>query len=156
MDTDRSISFMWFLLCFIYWPDTEPPSCSFCPADIVQEATTLTVRIYWKRPICSDNSGTAPNIQSNRQIGDLFSVPSTTIVQYTVSDGLNINNNCSFTVKLTGNLRESYNFLPARTTEVRFPNIWYAGLSQMERSEFELWPGLLSLALGHDARAIDE
>lgn len=80
--------------------DTEPPSCSFCPADIVQEETTSRVRVTWERPICSDNSLSPPSISANRQIGAEFEVPSTTLVQYTVSDGLNTNNNCSFKVIL--------------------------------------------------------
>jgi len=87
---------------FVKVRDTEPPSCSFCPADIVQEVTTSRLRVSWKRPICSDNSGELLIIESNRQSGALFDVPSTTLVQYTVRDhDNNVNNNCSFKVILT-------------------------------------------------------
>jgi len=85
---------------YVHVRDTEPPSCSFCPADIVQEETTLEVSVFWKKPICSDNSGIHPMMQSNRQNGSRFAVPSTSLVQYTVSDGVNVNNNCSFKVIL--------------------------------------------------------
>ncbi|KAL9973289.1 hypothetical protein ACROYT_G019721 [Oculina patagonica] len=80
--------------------DIEPPSCSSCPADIVQEVTTLEERVNWDRPNCSDNSGVPPTFTSNFQNGQLFRVPSSNLVQYTVSDGVNVNQDCSFRITL--------------------------------------------------------
>ena len=90
--------------------DAEPPSCSFCPADIVQEQThdRDEVRVLWDEPICSDNSGVSPSISANRQSGDLFSVPDSYQVQYTVSDGVNEYKGCSFNITLKGDLHIIY------------------------------------------------
>ncbi|KAL9973280.1 hypothetical protein ACROYT_G019711, partial [Oculina patagonica] len=83
--------------------DTDPPSCSSCPAGIDLEVTVTTseLRIQWDRPVCSDNSGVPPIIASNFQSGQLFSVPSSTLVQYTVRDSSdNVYNDCSFRITL--------------------------------------------------------
>lgn len=81
--------------------DVEPPTVSFCPADIVQEEKELQVRVNWKRPTFSDNSGQPVAYYANRQSGDLFVVPSVTQIQYIASDGAqNVNNNCSFKITL--------------------------------------------------------
>ena len=81
--------------------DTEPPTCGYCPTDITIDNTTeIEIRVNWDRPNCTDNSGNPPNINSNRQSGDLFSVPSSSEVVYTVDDGKNVNKNCSFRITL--------------------------------------------------------
>jgi len=87
--------------------DTEPPTCGFCPTDIsILNATELNVRVNWKRPNCSDNSGNPPSISSNRQSGDQFAVPGSYEVAYTVSDGTNTNKNCSFRITLKSEYHE--------------------------------------------------
>lgn len=81
--------------------DTEPPTCGFCPTDIlIDNATVSEVRVNWDRPECTDNSGDPPSVSSNRQSGDLFSVPGSYAIVYEVTDGDNINTNCSFQIVL--------------------------------------------------------
>ena len=87
--------------------DTEPPTCGFCPTDIsILNATELNVRVNWKRPQCSDNSGNPPSISSNRKTSDLFAVPGSYEVVYTVSDGTNTNKNCPFRITLKSEYHE--------------------------------------------------
>ena len=58
----------------------------------------------WERPRCSDNSGFWPTVACNRQRGDLFDVPGSYHIQYTVSDFAdNVDKNCSFKIILKGN-----------------------------------------------------
>ena len=84
--------------------DTEPPTCSFCPGDIAREETTREVRVNWKSPTCSDNSGIPPSIESNRQNGARFIVPGFYEIQYVVRDQAgNANKNCSLRITLKGN-----------------------------------------------------
>lgn len=81
--------------------DTEPPTCSFCPGDIAREKTTREVRVNWKSPTCSDNSGIPPSIESNRHNGAQFIVPGVYEIQYVVRDqASNVNKNCSFRINL--------------------------------------------------------
>ncbi|XP_020602922.1 sushi, von Willebrand factor type A, EGF and pentraxin domain-containing protein 1-like [Orbicella faveolata] len=81
--------------------DLEPPSCSFCPGDIVREELKRRVRVNWERPICSDNSGRWPTVLANRQSGDLFDVPGSYHIQYTLNDMAdNVYRNCSFRITL--------------------------------------------------------
>ncbi|XP_022788331.1 sushi, von Willebrand factor type A, EGF and pentraxin domain-containing protein 1-like [Stylophora pistillata] len=91
----------WFLVIV---RDLEPPTCSFCPSDIVKEANSLKERVTWKLPICSDNSHLPPIIRSNRQNGDIFGAPGKYKIQYTVKDfdfkEPNIYTGCSFMITL--------------------------------------------------------
>ena len=81
--------------------DTEPPTCGYCPTDItIDNATSTEIRVNWDRPVCTDNSGNPPIISSDRQSGALFPVPSSTEVVYVVSDGTNVNRNCSFRITI--------------------------------------------------------
>ena len=86
----------------IFLSDTEAPTCGFCPTDIyIDNATETEVRVNWDRPVCTDNSGKLPSISSDRQSGDLFSVPGAYDIVYTVTDGSGIvNKNCSFRITL--------------------------------------------------------
>ncbi|XP_068719978.1 sushi, von Willebrand factor type A, EGF and pentraxin domain-containing protein 1-like [Montipora capricornis] len=83
--------------------DTEPPSCSNCPADIVLDNLTVIEYIVpWTRPNCSDNSGVPPDFSSSRPNGDLFEVPSNSEVVYTVRDRAgNEDKSCSFAIRLS-------------------------------------------------------
>ena len=88
-----------------YLLDTEPPTCPDCPADIVKKDIVLsgvetTVRINWYAPNCTDNSGVLPSVKTDKQPGDLFSVPGSYEIVYTVSDGTNEDKNCSFRITL--------------------------------------------------------
>jgi len=89
-------------------PDLEPPTCSFCPGDIVKEGKSVAIRVLWDRPVCTDNSRLPPKISSNRQSGDFFGVPGTYKIQYLVEDHAypkgNIYTGCSFTIKLKSKL----------------------------------------------------
>lgn len=81
--------------------DFEPPSCSFCPGDIVREGLERQVRVNWEHPHCSDNSGSWPAIAINRHTGSIFNVPGLYHIHYAVSDfANNVNRNCSFTIIL--------------------------------------------------------
>ena len=103
------MSYMYTHLSFVKRPsvstwDFEPPSCSFCPGDVIREGLERQVRVNWKRPNCSDNSGIWPTFLSDRQTGALFDVPGSYHIKYTISDfANNVNNNCSFRIILTGN-----------------------------------------------------
>ena len=85
--------------------DFEPPSCSFCPGDIVREELERgRVRVNWERPICSDNSGSPPVVIANGLSGALFNVPGSYHIQYTLNDFAdNVYKNCSFRITLKGN-----------------------------------------------------
>ena len=68
---------------------------------MINNATLLNIRVNWPRPNCSDNSGNNPVITSNRLSGDLFAVPGSYPVVYTVTDQQNnVNRNCSFSITL--------------------------------------------------------
>ena len=98
-----------FSFYFIPTSDIEPPSCSFCPSDIVREEIKREVRVGWERPRCSDNSGMVPSFRPNRHRFDRFKVPSSFLVQYEVSDDNgNSHIGCSFNVILKGNLNKIY------------------------------------------------
>ena len=58
--------------------------------------------VNWDRPICSDNSGELPIITSSRESGTKFAVPSSSEVQYYVSDGINVYTGCNFRVIVRG------------------------------------------------------
>ena len=93
-----------YILTFIIFilPDREPPTCGFCPPDItIDNATELQVRVNWRKPKCSDNSGIPPEVISNKQSGSFFGVPSASEVTYTVSDeSNNQNKNCHFRITI--------------------------------------------------------
>lgn len=84
--------------------DVEPPTCSFCPGDIVKEGKGAKIRVLWDRPVCTDNSRLPPIITCNRPSGDFFGVPGTYKIQFTVEDFAypkgNIYLGCSFTITL--------------------------------------------------------
>ncbi|XP_074620011.1 sushi, von Willebrand factor type A, EGF and pentraxin domain-containing protein 1-like [Acropora palmata] len=82
--------------------DTEPPTCWNCPEDILRDnLTDNKANVAWSRPNCSDNSGVPPDIKSTRPNGDLFQVPGTYVVSYTVKDDAdNKYTNCSFGINL--------------------------------------------------------
>ena len=82
--------------------DNVPPTCSFCPSDIVlEDITEIEIRVNWKLPICSDDSGVLPVITSTRQSGERFAVPGSYEVRYDVSDGGgNRYTGCSFRITL--------------------------------------------------------
>ena len=104
------ISHFWFKTenLFSSIPDLEPPTCSFCPGDIVKEGKSAAIRVLWERPVCTDNSHLPPKISSNRQSGDLYGVPGTYKIQYIVEDHAypkgNIYTGCSFTLTLKSKL----------------------------------------------------
>ena len=52
-----SYKFSFLMLSFT---DNEPPTFSKCPKDIVLEEKVSLIRVNWKRPVFSDNSGVLP------------------------------------------------------------------------------------------------
>lgn len=89
----------------------EPPTCSFCPGDIVKVGKSAKIRVIWDRPVCTDNSRLPPIINSNRVSGDFFGVPGTYKIQFIVEDSAypegNVYSGCSFTITLKSKLRST-------------------------------------------------
>ena len=87
--------------------DNEPPTFSKCPKDIVREEKVSSIRVNWKRPVFSDNSGVLPSVSSSLQSGATFRVPGNYKITYTAEDRSgNENKNCTFRIILKS---ESYN-----------------------------------------------
>ncbi|KAL9973473.1 hypothetical protein ACROYT_G019939 [Oculina patagonica] len=81
--------------------DQESPVFTYCPNDIVMDnSTTVEMRVYWQEPRVTDNSGVAPSVISNRRSEDLFAVPSTSEVIYTATDAAGNAATCSFRITL--------------------------------------------------------
>ncbi|KAJ7327774.1 hypothetical protein OS493_026653 [Desmophyllum pertusum] len=82
--------------------DTEPPVFTDCPKDIMIDDNTITdnIRINWKRPTATDNSGVPPSVTSNRQAGALFPVPSSFEVLYKAIDAAGNEATCTFRITL--------------------------------------------------------
>ena len=88
--------------CWFNYPDVTPPTCSFCPGDIVREVPNAYERVSWKDPKCSDNSNVPAVITSNYPNGRLFKVPGTYKVQYFVTGKKgDVYKGCSFNITLT-------------------------------------------------------
>ncbi len=74
---------------------------TYCPSDIVvDDVTTLEIRVNWDTPTVTDNSGVEPSVTSNRASGAFFSVPGSYEVIYTATDGSGNQATCSFTITL--------------------------------------------------------
>ena len=87
--------------------DNEPPTFSKCPKDIVREEKVSEIRVNWKHPVFSDNSGVLPSVSSSSQSGATFLVPGNYKNTYTATDRSgNENKNCTFRIILKS---ESYN-----------------------------------------------
>ncbi|CAH3198773.1 unnamed protein product, partial [Porites evermanni] len=81
--------------------DNEPPTFSKCPKDIVREEKVSLIRVNWKRPVFSDNSGVLPSVSSSLQPGATFRVPGNYKNTYTAEDRSgNENKNCTFRIIL--------------------------------------------------------
>ncbi|KAL9973465.1 hypothetical protein ACROYT_G019930 [Oculina patagonica] len=81
--------------------DQEPPVFTYCPDDIVvDDVTTYEIRVYWPKPVATDNSGASPYLASNRQNGSLFAVPSSSEVLYLAKDDSGNEATCSFRITL--------------------------------------------------------
>lgn len=79
---------------------------TYCPNDIViDNATTVQIRVNWQGLTATDNSGMPPAIISNRHSGDLFDVPGLYEVQYKATDDAGNEATCSFWI----NLKRKYN-----------------------------------------------
>ena len=74
----------------------------YCPADIVvNNATKDKIRVNWKLPVVTDNSGNLPAVISNMQPGTDLTVPGSYEVAYQATDQTgNKNVNCSFRITL--------------------------------------------------------
>ena len=74
---------------------------TFCLGDIlIDNATGVEMRINWQQPYASDNSGMPPEIFSNRQPGEIFSVPGSYQIVYKAVDGSGNEATCSFRITL--------------------------------------------------------
>ena len=73
-----------------------------CPADIVvNNATENIIRVNWKLPVFTDNSGNVSEVITNMQPGFQLTVPGSYEVIYTATDKTgNKNKNCSFRITL--------------------------------------------------------
>ncbi|CAH3018717.1 unnamed protein product, partial [Porites evermanni] len=82
--------------------DTEAPTFVSCPADIVvNNATENIIRVNWKLPVFTDNSGNVSEVITNMQPGFQLTVPGSYEVIYTATDKTgNKNKNCSFRITL--------------------------------------------------------
>ena len=101
----RSVSQL-ILACriFIFVLDQAPPVLTYCPNDIVMDnVTTVDIRVNWQEPTATDNSGVPPlvSLTTNRQSGDLFAVPGSYEVRYKAVDGAGLEATCSFQITLT-------------------------------------------------------
>lgn len=74
----------------------------YCPADIVvNNATKDKIKVNWKLPVVTDNSGNLPAVISNMQPGTDLTVPGSYEVAYQATDQTgNKNVNCSFRITL--------------------------------------------------------
>ena len=78
---------------------------TFCLGDIfIDNATGVEMRINWQQPYASDNSGMPPKIFSNRQPGEIFSVPGSYQIVYKAVDGSGNEATCSFRITLQSKL----------------------------------------------------
>ena len=74
---------------------------TYCPSDIViDDATTVELRVNWQQPTVTDNSGMSPSVTSNRHSGDLFAVPGSFDVVYQAEDASGNKATCSFRITL--------------------------------------------------------
>ncbi|XP_071797497.1 uncharacterized protein [Asterias amurensis] len=85
--------------------DKAPPIITYCPANITQQVTSVTqpgLFITWSLPEAFDLSNQNVTIvlanESQPMPGSFFSVRSTSVIQYNISDVLNNTAFCSFTV----------------------------------------------------------
>ena len=85
--------------------DNEPPTFSECPKDIVREEKVSLIRVNWKHPVFSDNSGVLPSVTSSFQTGATFRVPGNYKNTYIARDRSgNENKNCTFRIILKSEL----------------------------------------------------
>ena len=90
--------------------DTEPPTFSQCPGDIVREEGNFQASVSWAEPVFADNSGQIVAVASNRQNGSIFTVPGVYYVEYIALDGSNNENkNCTFKITLKSKLLSNEN-----------------------------------------------
>ena len=89
--------------------DTEPPTCGFCPPDIVMDdLEVIQKRVNWVGAECTDNSGVPPALSPSRPNGDIFPVPGNYEILYTAEDEAgNKNKNCSFRISLSSEYSQS-------------------------------------------------
>ena len=88
--------------------DQESPVFTYCPSDIVKDNLTLyDVRVYWRKPTVTDNSGVSPSVSSNRHSGELFAVPGSYEVLYRAIDASGNEAICSFRITLKRKYRAS-------------------------------------------------
>ena len=74
---------------------------TFCPSDIlIDDAVETEIRVNWKRPLATDNSGVVPTVVSNLPSGDIFAVPGVYEIVYTAEDGSGNRATCRFTITL--------------------------------------------------------
>ena len=85
--------------------DKAPPIITYCPANITQQVTSVTQQglfITWNLPeafdLSNQNVTIVPANESQPMPGSFFSVRSTSVIQYNISDVLNNTAFCSFTV----------------------------------------------------------
>ena len=97
-----SYKFSFLMLSFT---DNEPPTFSKCPKDIVREEKVSLIRVNWKHPVFSDNSGVLPSVSSSFQSGATFRVPGNYKNTYAAKDQSdNENKNCTFRIILKSEL----------------------------------------------------
>lgn len=80
--------------------DEQAPVFTDCPKCITKEATENEIHVHWSAPKATDDSGVKPAIRCNRHSGDLFSVPSATLVECTAEDPAGNRATCSFKITL--------------------------------------------------------
>ena len=88
---------------FIFVLDQAPPVFTYCPNDIViDNASTLEIRVNWQQPTATDNSGVPPSVSltTNRPSGAVFAVPGSYEVKYKAVDGAGLEAICSFRITL--------------------------------------------------------
>ena len=73
---------------------------TYCPSDIIDNATTYELRVYWQEPTATDNSGVVPSVSSTRRSGSFFAVPSSSEVLYIAKDESGNEATCSFRITL--------------------------------------------------------
>ena len=73
---------------------------TYCPSDIIDNATTYELRVYWQEATATDNSGVLPSVTSNRQSGSFFPVPGSYEVLYFAKDESGNEATCSFRITL--------------------------------------------------------
>ena len=71
----------------------------------MREEKVSLIRVNWKRPVFSDNSGVLPSVSSSLQPGATFRVPGNYKNTYTAEDRSgNENKNCTFRIILKSEL----------------------------------------------------